>query len=800
MLSRVRALASLNAPRLLLIALLLAACASDPDAAATTTCPWYRQCGVVDGVSCGSCDDGDPCTVDACVDGRCTVVTVSDACRCTATCPPEDALRPVQTVQQGDGGVAGLETIRGLAVSADGRDTYVVAQGVTLVRDGVVAASWALEPAPVGPPSSVAVVAERVVAVGTPGRLYLLARAAETGALTPLGSLERPVTGLAARGNTLVALDGQGLWVLDLSTPAAPRAAAARAIPETAGARAVVTTGRLALVAGFEASAVVAVDLDAPDLPVVGRASGSPGLARPDALALLDGAHVAVGGFCDNAVAVLGVAPEGALTWLAAMTPEGPFVATGPATSCPTAESPDAFIHPGALATLDGEHLLVMTGARRYFAAEWLRWDGAALTRTGAVAEQPATFDGSGMDYITDPTPAPVPFDPMKLRGLVSAAASPAGVVAASAISNAVAVVSPQGAGPFLRRGAGGADGLTCVAGLAASPDGADVYTASRCIPAIGRLRVDAERGTLTPATPTPVPDAEPYDLVAAVALPNDETLAAVTASPTSTVAGRVHTFARSSDGLRAEAQVALGDCDGKRAFPVGLLAVGQDLYVADFQREGASCIHHVRETQDGLALAEGVVSADVGGIESFAMSRDGRFVYAACYVAEAVTALARDADTGALTVLERFSLPETRGAEFVALSPDERHVYVSSPVESTLVVWARDTTLGTLSYVQTVRADDTHLLRDAAGLAVSPEGDRVYLSARGSDAVTVFSRDPSDGQVSLRQTLTDLYDWPNAVLAAPDGRHVYVAGVKSSSVTVLRRDAGGDGCLGVCP
>lgn len=775
-------------------AVLLGAVLSSAGACSTETpppevCAWFERCGA----TCPSCDDGDPCTLDACIRGQCTVLETSDACRCTPTCPPVEGLRHIQTLRHGDGGLTGLETIRALASSEDAAHLYVAASGLSLVRDGGVAAHW--EPKALGledTPTCLAITGDLLVA-GASQRTQVLQRDPE-GLLTPRGSLGHRAAGLAAAGTRVVALDGRRAFVVDVSQPDAPALVAAREGPDLADARAVVVVGRRAVVAGFQANAVVALDLDTPDLALVGRVEGAPGLTRPDALAVLDDQHVAVAGFCDNAIAVVGVGPDG-LTWLTAWEPSGLFLETGPASECPTAEAPDAFIHPGALAA-NGEHLLVMTGARRYFAAEWLRWDGVSLVPEGPVVEQPPTFDGSGMDYITDPTPAPVPFDPMKLRGLVSATAAGTHVAAASAISNALAPLTPEDTGDFLQRGQGGAGGLTCVAGLALSPDGTELFTASRCVPEVGHLQVDGARGTLAPLPTVPLPNAGPYDLVAAVAAPNANTLVVVSASPTAEAGGAVTVFARQgAEPFAMEAALTLPGCDGKRAFPVGLLTLGADLYVADFQREGSSCVHHVRRGPAGLELEAGVTSPDIAGIESFDATADGRHVYAACYVAEGVTAYTREPETGALTLLSRFVRSDTRGAEFVALSPDERQLYVTSPVESTLVVYDRDSA-GILTWLQTLDANAAPM-RDAAGLTVLPGGEQVLVSARASDALLAFDRG-LDGRLELSQAVEGLFDWPNAVVAAPDGRHVYVAAVKSSGVTVLRR--GGDGCGGECP
>jgi DNA-binding beta-propeller fold protein YncE len=107
--------------------------------------------------------------------------------------------------------------------------------------------------------------------------------------------------------------------------------------------------------------------------------------------------------------------------------------------------------------------------------------------------------------------------------------------------------------------------------------------------------------------------------------------------------------------------------------------------------------------------------------------------------------------------------------------------------------------------------------LRDAAFMAVSPDGRSVYVTARGSDTITAFARDRLTGVLTrvagaggcaTRAAATPgcgaapSLARPSGVTVTPDGRFVYVSAENSDSIVVFRRNTrtGGitlAGCVG---
>ena len=84
--------------------------------------------------------------------------------------------------------------------------------------------------------------------------------------------------------------------------------------------------------------------------------------------------------------------------------------------------------------------------------------------------------------------------------------------------------------------------------------------------------------------------------------------------------------------------------------------------------------------------------------------------------------------------------------------------------------------------------------LADARSLALSPDGAHLYVAGYGDDAVSVFARDSFDGALSYVGLVRDNVDadglaGPKALAMSADGEHLYVAASLDDAVTVLERD-----------
>ena len=138
-------------------------------------------------------------------------------------------------------------------------------------------------------------------------------------------------------------------------------------------------------------------------------------------------------------------------------------------------------------------------------------------------------------------------------------------------------------------------------------------------------------------------------------------------------------------------------------------------------------------------------------------------------------------------------------GARGIAVSPEGDSVYVASYKASTLVVLDRDTKSGKTKVRQIIEDEkgDVHGLGGAFAVTCSADGKFVYTSAprwEGDNAICAFKK-AADGTLSLVQEIFDGKDGVtgfvggNELRVSPDGCNVYALGSKSNSVVVFRRN-----------
>ncbi len=236
-----------------------------------------------------------------------------------------------------------------------------------------------------------------------------------------------------------------------------------------------------------------------------------------------------------------------------------------------------------------------------------------------------------------------------------------------------------------------------------------------------------------------------------------------------------------------------------------------------------AGCI---AENGDGITCADGT---GLRAAVSLRVSPDGKNVYVASEVSDAVVVFSRNPTTGALTQLSGTAgcVSETGtgglcidgngllGARFVAVSPDNRHVYVASQYNHTVAIFFRDTTTGALTQLSGIagciaETGDGITCADGRGLItptyleVSPDGRHVYVASIDSNGVAIFSRNANTGALNQLSgiegciaeagdgiTCADGAGLSGAytLTVSPDGWHVYVVSATSDAVAVFSRN-----------
>ena len=188
---------------------------------------------------------------------------------------------------------------------------------------------------------------------------------------------------------------------------------------------------------------------------------------------------------------------------------------------------------------------------------------------------------------------------------------------------------------------------------------------------------------------------------------------------------------------------------------------------------------------------------------ESVTVSPGGQSVYVAGNGDDAVAVFSRNADTGRLTFLQIVKdgqnlVDGIDGATCVRVDPTGTHVYVVGVADNAVAVFSRDAATGQLTFVHCLKdgTGGVNGLDWVRGLAIPADGEHVYAVSQFDAAVVTLDRDTTTGQLTFVEWLHDSqggvdglnYAWGVAV--SPEGNQVYVAGYNDHSLTQFDRDA----------
>lgn len=205
-----------------------------------------------------------------------------------------------------------------------------------------------------------------------------------------------------------------------------------------------------------------------------------------------------------------------------------------------------------------------------------------------------------------------------------------------------------------------------------------------------------------------------------------------------------------------------------------------------------------IETLRDGQGLIAGLDS-----VSSVTISPDGNTVYSASVFDDALTVFSRDQTTGLLTFVEvikngLYGIKRLDGVCAAAVSPDGKNLYTASAHDDSLVVFNRNQTTGQLAFVELLTNDPNSVkgLNSPQSLIVSPDGNYVYVAGTYDDALGVFKRDTTTGQLTFIEALEDGLDGVEglygicSIAVSPDSKHVYTVGAYDNALTHFERDA----------
>jgi len=164
----------------------------------------------------------------------------------------------------------------------------------------------------------------------------------------------------------------------------------------------------------------------------------------------------------------------------------------------------------------------------------------------------------------------------------------------------------------------------------------------------------------------------------------------------------------------------------------------------------------------------------------------DQRFVIVADLGIDALRVYEFDAAAGRLRAYTHHTTRPGAGPRFKVFHPGGQHVYTVNELDNTVVVYDYDAASGGLRERQVVWTLPPGAPESTvADVHISPSGDRLYVSNRGHDSISIFEIE-ADGRLARLAIRPCGGRCPRAFAIAPGGRFLLVANQESDEVVVL--------------
>ncbi len=360
----------------------------------------------------------------------------------------------------------------------------------------------------------------------------------------------------------------------------------------------------------------------------------------------------------------------------------------------------------------------------------------------------------------------------------------------------------------------GGVDGIARIKQVSVSPDGEHVYAASLWDDAVAVFERGGAAGALTQVglVENGTGGIRSLNHASAVALPSDGTSVIVTSSADS--GGGLTAFDRdpSTGGLTLnDAELSAPGLTGA----VGVVAVAPGcVYVSGDSANGVQALAPIESGGRVAPLGAWMFSPPLyqpEGTRAVTSLWGSGQLFVAAHDSDEIAprrilegAVSNSTSAWTMYVNGAGGVQGLTGPQHVALSPEGSHLYVASEIDDAVTVFSRDPLQGDLTFVQAVFDGDAGVdgLDGAYWIEISRDGQHVYVAGYVDDAVAVFTRHPTTGVLTFHSVVrdgiggVDGLNGANSLAITPDGHHLYAAGRIDDAVAVFQRSAATGGLL----
>jgi 6-phosphogluconolactonase (cycloisomerase 2 family)/predicted Zn-dependent protease len=262
----------------------------------------------------------------------------------------------------------------------------------------------------------------------------------------------------------------------------------------------------------------------------------------------------------------------------------------------------------------------------------------------------------------------------------------------------------------------------------------------------------------------------------------------------------KLHYMENKNEGASAPSSVVVSS-DGNFVYATSSLQHSVSLY---FRNNESGLLTFIERIEDDGLGSEPIIGVDgLWGASSINISNDGDFVYITAINDRSITLFNRNNTDGKLSFVEVIKdgvngVDGLDGANRVEISPDDLHVYVTSSFDDAIVVFSRDPLNGKLTFVETIKDGSVGIdsLDSVRDIKISPDGFHVYVASPIDDAISIFSRNSSTGELTYIESITysginGIYGLNGAIsiVISQDGNYLYAAGTTVHAITIYKRN-----------